>query len=176
MPEVRRFYDALNVRYYVDTTGAPDVPGLLRLGHFDMDVYRERHRVAACFLYGRGRIVRGRSVLSSRAYFTGRWPSVRGGGSRCPRGMRPELVGAGQRIQTTPRDDRRAIIPATEYRLTNNVTTFHVHASAPGVAALLEDDDGAGTIVSVNGQACRSVPAEPGIRGRVPAWRRAITW
>ena len=148
VPELRRFYDALNVRYYLDDHGGPDLPGLRRVGSFDLDVFESATAWPRAFYTDRLEACRDDRDFLARA--------IRGDG-RPFVALAPDLLAARPELVAlvAPGGDGQPasqIVPATDYRLTNNTTAFRVHAPGPGVAALLEDDDGAGAVVTVNGQ------------------------
>ena len=132
MPKVRPFFDALNVRYYLDLHSDQGVMGraLKLVKTADLDVYES-------------------PTVWPRAFFTDRLEiydtaedfvnAIRAGDGR--------PFAAAQRSQLTeergllglPRGlDGRNIAPATNYRLTENTTSFDVHANGPGVVVLDE--------------------------------------
>jgi hypothetical protein len=132
LPAVRPFFDALNVRYYLDLHSDQAVMGraLKLVQTADLDVYES-------------------PTAWPRAFFTDRLAlydepgnlveTIRHGDGR--------PFAAAQRSQLT--DERallglprgltdRTVTPATNYRLTENTTSFDVHASGPGVVVFNE--------------------------------------
>jgi hypothetical protein len=132
LPAARPFLDAMNVRYYLDLHSDQGILGkavkLVRLA--DLDVYES-------------------PTYWPRAFFTDRLavyddPASYANALRTGDG---KPFAAAQRIQLTeerallglPRGlTGRTVAPATHYKLTENTTSFDVHATAPGVVVLNE--------------------------------------
>ena len=149
LPELRRLYDALNVRYYLDTPGRGGLPGLQRVAGSDLDVFE------SATAWPRGFFTDGLELCRSDAGFLAR--TIQGDGRPFAVVGPDELAARPELVAFTTKDERqRQVIPASGYRLTSNTTTFRIRAPGPGIAALLENDDGAGAIVTINGQSASS--------------------
>jgi hypothetical protein len=128
----RPFLDALNVRYYFDLLSDQGALGRsLQLRKVaDLDVYES-------------------PTAWPRAFFTDRIASYEhlpelvtritaAGGRPFAAAQRPDLA-ATPALAALPGDiDRRQVAPATDYRLTENTTSFTVRATGPGVIVLNE--------------------------------------
>ncbi len=149
---VRCFYDMLNVRFYVDGVAGPapvPLPGTHLLGRDDLDVYES-------------------DTVWPRAFFTDALAishnskelfSLLGAGDGRPfAAVPPEALAGvdGPSLRPLLRADggaARAVLSASGYRLGNHTTRFHVRASGPGVATLLEGYQDPGNVrVEINGQ------------------------
>lgn len=124
----RRFYDAMNVRYYLapPTDGLPDTPGLKTLLRADLEVLESES-------------------AWPRAFFTDRVARY----DRAPTLMRWIESGDGRPFAAVALDERdvpplsadqdsRRIVAARDYRLTSNATAFTIDAPAAGLAVLSE--------------------------------------
>ncbi len=132
IPKIRPLFDALNVRYYLDLRSDQGVMGqaLKLVQTADLDVYES-------------------PTVWPRAFFTDRLAiydeptnyveAIRAGDGR--------PFAAAQRSQLT--DERallglprglidRTVAPAANYKLTENTTSFDVHATGPGIVVLNE--------------------------------------
>lgn len=85
-----------------------------------------------------------------------------------------------------PIQAKRVVVPATNYHLTDNVTTFDVHAPSRGIITLTEAYDGDNKQVTVNGRPARHFPVNMAFEGiyvdhpgtytiSVRAWPRFLT-
>ena len=146
----RAFYDMLNIRYYVDQS-RPDasvtpVPSALRLvARDDLDLWVS-------------------DTAWPRAFFTDALMECSGDGElflRLERGdgrpfaavSRAELAARpGLQALAARGAEGRAMMPATDYRLTNHTTSFRVRATGPGVVTVLEAFQPEDTRVSINGE------------------------
>lgn len=130
--QARPFLDALNVRYYFDLkTADPALTSAFKLVHAaDLDVYES-------------------ATTWPRAFFTDRL---------APYDQPAEVAekfrsSAGRPLALAQRSDRdvgaalgqlsgdlstRTVVPATDYRLTENTTSFAIKATGPGVIVLSE--------------------------------------
>ena len=150
----RPLYDALNLRYFLDLPPdarqppAPLPPGLRLVRRSDMDVYvNDAAWPRAFFTDALAPCGSGADFLALLVHGDGRpFAAADTADAAAPPGLLAlaRRGGAG-----------RAMIPATEYRLTGNSTAFRVRVPGPGVVALLEGFQPGDTRVSVNG---RSVP------------------
>ena len=145
--EMRRLYDMLNVRYYLAGLGSADVPGLQRVGRFDLDVFESETAWPRAFFIDQVESCHGNMALLTR--------TIRGDGRPYAAiepdelALRPELAAL---VARDGANSGRQMAPAYNYKVTNNTTTFRVHAPAAGVVALLEGYDRAGVVATVNGQ------------------------
>ena len=143
--DVRRFYDLLNVRYYVATPGEADIPGLRRVGHFDLDIFESETAWPRAFFTDEIEVCRGTVGLLTR--------TIQGDGRPFAAiepdelSARPELAALGSREEA---GDRRLVVPAYDYHLTNNTSSFLVHAPGAGIVAIMEGCDDTETEVMVN--------------------------
>ncbi len=132
LPATKPFFDALNVRYYLDLHSDQGLMGraLKLVQTADLDVYES-------------------PTVWPRAFFTNRLEiyDETGGFVNALRTGDGQPFAAAQRSQLT--EDRallglprgligRTIAAATNYRLTENTTSFDVHADGPGVVVLNE--------------------------------------
>ena len=130
---VRRFYDLCNVRYYLTLPGdrLDAVPGLRRIGKLDLDVYRNDTAWPRAFFVDRLQDYEGAEDYVRE---------VIGGDGRPFAAIQnteylldPTLVG---RFDKKP--DGRTVVPASNYRLTVNRTSFDIDAPRAGVVVLAE--------------------------------------
>ena len=181
---LRRFLDLLNVRYYVDRAGNPDIPGLRRIRRSDLDVYESDTAWPRAFFTDGVEPGRSEVELAVRA--------ARGDG-RPFAAVGPELLAArpalAALLATPDRDAARQVVPATDYRLTSGTTTFRVHAPGPGVVTLMEGYTAGGAEVTVNGRPAEHFAVDGAFSGvrvdgagdyvvsyryRPPGWARAV--
>ncbi len=128
IPRIHRGLDLLGVRYYLDQPGkGGELPGLRRLGARDLDVLESES-------------------AWPRAFFTDAVPAyqappeiarlVQEGDGRPFAAM---LSAERARLPLPPSDfTQRRIVPAHQYQLTQNTTTFEIDAPGAGVAVLGE--------------------------------------
>ena len=141
----RPFFDALNVRYYFDLKSDQGALGksLTFLKAADLDIYES-------------------PTAWPRAFFTDRIgtydqpaelvQSLRGATGRPFAAAQRSDVAAQAAINSLPSDTaRRVVVPASNYRLTENTTSFTVRASAAGVILLTESYWQGDFRVEVNG-------------------------
>lgn len=130
--DVRPFFDALNVRWYFDLQSDQGLLGraLTLRKTADLDVYES-------------------PTAWPRAFFTDRLATygppeefvqrIRDGDGRPFAGAHRADIAAQPALARLPRElAGRTVIPATDYRLTENSTSFTVHANGPGVIVLSE--------------------------------------
>ncbi len=160
----RRFYDLLNLRYYLDLppgTGQPPEPvppAMHLLGHDDLDVYEsESAWPRAFFTDALARCNDDRALLTLLNLGDGRPFAAVSGDDMA---AQPELGAL-----TGHRPTERAIVPATDYHLTANTTEFRVHATSPGVVAVMEGFQARDMRVSVNGQPAPCLRIDQGFSG-----------
>ena len=135
IPATKPFHDLLNLRYYLRApTTSPAPAGLFAVGRADLHILESREAWPRAFFTNRLKTYGTLEELASL---------VRGGDGR-PFAARQEsrqLRGAGDEV-----------IPASNYRLTTNSTSFTVHATGPGIAVLGETFEKDNFRVTVNGQ------------------------
>ena len=156
-PEMRRFLDLLNVRYYVDSPGGADIPGLRRVGSFDLEVYESESAWPRAFFTDRVETCRNDPELLARA--------IRGDGRPFAAVEPGELSARPELAALSPGDGAARVVPATDYRLTSHTTTYRVHAPGPGVAVLLENFTPKGAEVTVNGKAATAFAVNSAFAG-----------
>lgn len=142
-PGAHKFFDLLNVRYYLDDARyADEHADLKRLGRFDLDVYGSETAWPRAFFtdavstHGTLKDFCQRVVNGDGRPFV----SVTETEPMAP-GLRPLMQTAGQ-----------SVTPATDYRFTSRTTSFRVHAPQAGVIALLECYQLHDVEVTVNGK------------------------
>lgn len=128
----RPFFDALNVRYYLDQDSDQRTLGrsLTLVQQADLDIYES-------------------PTVWPRAFFTDRLElydqpadfaqKIRTGDGRPFAALqRPDLA-MQPALTMIPRAlAERTVVPAAHYQLTENTTSFDIHATAPGVVVLIE--------------------------------------
>jgi hypothetical protein len=145
--ESKPAFDFLNVRYYLAGDARPPrTAGLQLLGQFDLAVYESRecwpraffvdaldHYPDAAALARTIRTGDGRPFAAVQEIDLARLPAA--------------AAALAQRARTV-----RQVVPAHDYRLTANTTSFEVQATGPGVVALHEAFLRKDFQVTVNGQ------------------------
>jgi len=139
-------HDLLNVRYFLDAPHEPTVPegSLTNLASLDLAVYKNNTAWPRAFF-----------VDEVRTYDTvGQFlEMIRGDPSRPLAAVQKDDISAAtvQVITASGSASGSRIVPARDYRLTNNTTTFVVDAPAPGVVVLTEAYQPGDFIARVNG-------------------------
>jgi hypothetical protein len=176
-------YDMLNVRYYLGAAGGHDIdaPGVSRVAKLDLDVFESRDvwprafytDVLSTFAGPADFLAEvGRNDGHPFAVREAGWPAA-----SLPPGTTSLPVDQGARV----------VVPATDYRLTDNTTTFNVRAPGPGVIALMEVYDGENKQVTVNGRPTPHFPVNMAFEGiyvahagtytvSLRAWPRYLTF
>ena len=161
---VRRFkamFDLLNVRYYLGAPGGHDMhlPGVSRVAKLDLDVFESRD------VWPRAFYTDALSTFTSPQDFLTQL-NRNDGRPFAARAANWPLAASPPGLAKLPADQgARTVIPATNYRLTNNRTTFDVRAPGPGVVALTEVYDGDNKQVTVNGQPAAHFPVNVAFEG-----------
>ena len=150
---VRGFYDLLNVRFYADYPHGPvpePLPGAHLLGRYDLDLYESDTVWPRAFFTDSLTVSNGNKEL---------FALLADGDGRPFAAVPPEALAGttGGALRALVRGDgdgeTRAVVPAAGYRLGNRTTAFRVHATGPGVAALLEAyQDPTNVRVEINGR------------------------
>lgn len=143
---LRPFYDALGVKYYLAT--ARDHPGTidgLRLtARLDLDVYRSDSAWPRAFFT---------DTVSSYQSVDALITMLSKEDGRPFAAVHPEDHLRRESLRNLASDQsRRLIVPATDYRLTTNTTSFTVNAPRPGVAVLGEAYWNGDFIATVDGR------------------------
>ncbi|MGH7958199.1 MAG: hypothetical protein ACREH8_14495, partial [Opitutaceae bacterium] len=128
----RRFLDALNVRYYLDLQSEQGLLGkALKLAKIaDLDVYESPTAWPRAFFSSQ------LEVYEQAADFV---RIIETGDGRPFAAAQRTDVTATSPLAALPRElAMRTIVPAANYALTQNTTSFDVHASGPGVVVLNE--------------------------------------
>jgi len=131
-PEIQPGLDLMNVRYYLAShTSAPrDIPGLTRLGQFDLDVYESETAWPRAFFTDRLWLYESPDQLAAKIK----------GGDRQPlaaASIRDRTLPSGAELMAHDLEGRKSQ-PASRYHLTNNTTSFEVEAASAGVIVLSE--------------------------------------
>ena len=145
LPQLKRFYDLLNVRHYLGTRGDPtQASGLRSLGVWDLEVYASDSAWPRAFFTDR------LAVCKDAASFV---QQVTAGDGRPFAAADPNTVrqNAGLAGLTGGELAARQVTAARDYRLTNNATSFQVTAPAAGVIVLSETFSDGDFQVLVNG-------------------------
>ena len=131
LKELKPVYDFLNVRYFLSMPDGPPAasPGLEFAGQFDMDVYRSTTVWPRAFFTDRLR------VYKSPAEFVA---LIRHGDDRPFAAVEDTALAYKPSLQSLTGRQQHSVIPATNYKLTNNTTTFTVAAPSKGVIVLAE--------------------------------------
>lgn len=146
LPQMKSVYDFLNVKYYFASSGdqSQELPGLRRMASLDLDVYTS-------------------DTTWPRAFFTDvlvpyKQPEelvarVKVGDGRPFAMIQHDDVDRLPQLSSLVKNpDLRQITPATNYRLTNNTTTFTVITPSAGIIVLTEAYLERDFIVTVNAQ------------------------
>ncbi len=145
-PNIVNGLDLLNVRYYLATHSPQprDIPGLTRLGQFDLDVYESEKAWPRAFFTDRLWTYDNVASLAERVQSGDRRPfaAVEEYKEKLPRGV--DLL--------SPNLTDRTVQPADHYRLTTNTTSFEVKAPSAGVIVLSENYYPDEFQVTVNGK------------------------
>ena len=135
IPATKPFHDLLNLRYYLRApTTLPEPAGLFPVGNADLQILESREAWPRAFFTNR---VKTYATVEELAAL------VRSGDGR-PFAARQE--------SPLPTEAGDEVIPASDYRLTTNRTSFTVHATGPGIAVLGETFEEGNFRLTVNGQ------------------------
>ena len=149
-----RALDFLNVRYFLAKSGEPDVPGTKTLGRFDLTVAEsETAWPRAFFTDAIASYANGEELRRLVEEGDGRPFAAMPSGER----TRPNLPPVA--------DAARAVVPARNYRLTNNTTTFEIDAPTPGLAVLLETNAPGDIEAFVDGRRAECLTVNHAFRG-----------
>lgn len=145
-PALRPFHDLLNLRYYLATPSPTPaaVAGLRRIGTADLDLYESPSAWPRAFFTDS--LTRYRTAADFAE-------SVRKSDGRPLAALQDGTAWPGE----LPTAAARQIVPARDYRLTSNTTTFTIDAPARGVAVLTESFEEGNFRVTVNGAPAASV-------------------
>ncbi len=144
IPELLPALDMLGVRFYVDAplAGAPAIPGLVSLGRADLSVHESRTVWPRAFFTDRvARYAQPRDLMELVNHAHSVPLAALERGMPLPAALESDaekLTG-------------RAVVAATNYRMTPNTTSFRVNASAPGIVVLGEAFEQGNYAVTVNG-------------------------
>ena len=153
-PKVRRGLDMLNVRHFLDKPGQPDLPGTTTLVRGDLTVARNDTAWPRAFFtdtvltYASGSELRALVEQGDGRPFAAMSAADR---------ARPKLPPVAPAART--------VVPAKNYRLTNNSTTFEIDAPSPGVAVLLETNAPGDIEVLVDGRPAECLTVDHAFRG-----------
>ncbi|MEI6107587.1 MAG: hypothetical protein WCR49_11300, partial [Opitutae bacterium] len=144
LPAVRPFFDLLNVRYYLDYHSDQGKVGaqLTPIKMADLDLYRSETAWPRAFYADRVSGYRTAEDFAGMVRAAGGQPLA-------------AVQGSDTTVPPLPRGDQteRRIVPARNYQLTNNTTSFDIEAPGPGVAVLSEAWLKRDFIVTINGVA-----------------------
>lgn len=146
LEELKPVYDMLNVKYYLQDPSSGTVNGLKLLNQSDLDVYSSTSVwpraffTSACSLYSEPR-----EFIDMIKKGDGRPFSAVQAGSDSPAAFPGISEGQKDRI----------IVPAHDYKLTNNKTSFYINAPRKGIAVLSETYYKGDFIARVNGSPAR---------------------
>ena len=158
-------YNLLNVRYFLDapqkTQGSES--SLTSLTSLDLNVYRNDTAWPRAFFVDEVR------TYDTTNHFL---DMVRTAGGRPLAAVQNgDLSGAEPRATTAiPSESNRRVVPARDYRLTNNTTTFTVEAPSAGIAVLTEAYLAEDFIARINGVQTTYFRVNHAFRGvKIPA-------
>jgi hypothetical protein len=153
--KLHRGLDFLGVRYYLDQPGkSGEIPGLRHLGSSDLKVLESSNAWPRAFFTD--------SVLAYHAVPELAQLIQEGDG----RPFATMLAADRARLPLPPTDfNTRQIVPAHQYRLTQNTTTFEIDAPSAGVAVLGESWLPRDIQVSVDGQPAETLRIDHAFRG-----------
>jgi hypothetical protein len=157
----KAFYDLLNARFYLGPPGGLpfQVPGVNRVAKLDLDVFESKDVWPRAFYT---------DVLSTFPDPQGFLSAVarNDGHPFAAREAAAPISSFPAGVSGLPTDEAaRVIVPATNYHLTDNTTTFEIHAPAPGVVVLTEVYNGENKQVAVNGRPAPHFPVNVAFEG-----------
>jgi hypothetical protein len=131
LERLKRVYDFLNVKYYLSPSKGKtaELAGLKLGGRFDLDVYQSDT------VWPRAFFINGVSVYKSPSEFV---EMVLHGDGRPFAAVDHAEIVQDPSLKTLDAAQQRRVVPATNYKLTNNTTTFTVTAPGRGVIILTE--------------------------------------
>ena len=130
--QARPFLDALNVRYYFDLQSDQGLLGkALKLAKIaDLDVYESPTAWPRAFFTDQI------ELYDKPADFVRK---IQSGDGRPFAAAQRDMAKTESSLDKLPHDlAKRTVVPATKYKLTENTTSFNVHANGPGVVVLNE--------------------------------------
>jgi len=144
LAQIQPMLDLLNVRFCATEPGAAPPGGTYtRAADLDLSVYASPTVWPRAFFTDTVIALRGPGELIALAH--------QAGGRPFATIAAPDLT-AHTTLARLPREfERRQVVPATDYRLTNNTTSFVIHASCAGVIVLHESYLPGDFRVTVNG-------------------------
>ena len=140
LPQLKPIYDLLNIGYYLrmPNQGPALEPYLTLLGHSDMEVFRSKEAWPRAFFTDK--------VFHYQAL--GAFLKAVTEGDGHPFAAVQDAPGA-PKVQVSP---DRQVVPARDYHLTNNTTSFSIAAPGPGIVVLGEAYEEGNFRVLVNGK------------------------
>jgi hypothetical protein len=140
LAKLKPMYDALNLRFYLrESEGtSPKLPGLRLTGKKDLEIYESQT------VWPRAFFTDHCAVYSTPKQFA----RIVAQGDGRPFAA---VQGAATPVKGAPMSERE-VVPARDYRLTNNSTEFIVHVPRPGVVVLAETFEDGNFEVTVDGQ------------------------
>lgn len=154
LPKVRRGLDLLNVRHFLDKPGQPDLPGTTMLGRDDLTVVQNDTAWPRAFFTDTVLPYASGSELRALVEQGDGRPFAAMSAADPARPALPVVAPAA-----------RTVVPAKNYRLTNNSTSFEIEAPSAGVAVLLETNSPGDIEVLVNGQPAECLTVDHAFRG-----------
>ena len=145
LPALLPALDMLGVRFYLGTpiANAPAIPGLVSLGRADLSVHESRTVWPRAFFTDRiARYAQPRDLMEL-VYHANSVPLA---------AVERSAPLPGALESDADKFAGRAVVAATDYRLTPNTTSFRVNASAPGIVVLGEAFEKGNYEVTVNGE------------------------
>ncbi len=141
VPTLLPLYDFLNLRYYLGTPGAGPavVVGLKRVGTSDLDLYESPAVWPRAFFTDTLASYQTADEFAQMIWSGDRRPFAAMQAGTASAGGLPSALAA------------RQAVPATDYRLTSNTTTFAIDATARGLAVLSAAYEEGNFRVTVNG-------------------------
>jgi hypothetical protein len=152
-------YDLLNIGFFLDDAGQPQSPDphLVRIASLDLDVYKNQNSWPRAFFIDQ---VQHYNFVEDFLRLVNERPgsplaAVQNDGVGSPRAEElPMAAGIAPKVS-----------PATNYKLTNNTTTFTIDAPSAGIAVLTEAYVGRDFIARINGVPCDYFRVNHAFRG-----------
>jgi hypothetical protein len=155
----RPLYNLLNVRYFLDSKDDAEIrrPGLLQVAELDLKVFENAAAWPRAFW------VPAAEIYDSTEQFVA---MVRNNPGPFAAIQRSDTAASGAIISTGESPPpKQPIVPARDYKFTNNTTTFTVDASGPGIAVLTETYWPGDFFVQINGSAASYFRVNHAFRG-----------
>lgn len=149
LAKLKPLYDFLNIRYFLasHTEKPKELPGLEMLSSMDLNVYQSESTWPRAFFTD------ALSSYEAPSEFVG---MVKGGEGHPFAAIQGSELARNPRLTSLLSDQKqRQVVPATDYKLTNNTTSFTIIAPGEGIIVLAEAYLSKDFRVTVNGKPAR---------------------